>query len=148
MNGISDYIIVKELKLIVVYYSGDITGSDIRNLMDRLSHDPDYSPEFDSISDFRHCKLIISPVEIDSYISFIKDQLKIVANRKTAFLTNDPTKVVITTLFSKKAEVIGLNSQVFSTVNALLKFLKKDSFSLSKYEEIIDNLRSLQKSTL
>ena len=65
------YKIYSELNLIVVYYLGDIILSDIKSMMNELTNEPDYSPYYDSINDFRDCNILINEDDVDDSLATI-----------------------------------------------------------------------------
>ena len=135
---------MKEFRIVIDYYLGDVSVSDIKELMRIQSSDPDYSTEFDSIQDFRDCNVLVTPNDIIPYVDFIQNILKIINNRKVAFLTNDPTKVVTGMLFAKKVYKKGIISEVFTTSEALLDFLSKEGLEKSVLENAINEIKIAQ----
>lgn len=139
------YKIFKDWQVIVIYYSGDVTIDDVKTLMAELSKEPDYSPKFATINDFRDSNLLIKITEIRAYINYLRDKLKIIEKRKIAFLTTKPHHVVTTQLFNKYASVFSVMGQVFTTTEGLLEWLQNDSLDCESFHNIISEIKSRLK---
>jgi hypothetical protein len=130
MQNSIKYTIYKEHGLVISWYSGIIGIPDIREHLIKLSCDPDYSPEFDEIHDFRFCEFSFETSALKTgTVNFLRDELKIAARRKVIFLTTKPKQVVMTTLFSKIIGELPMLLQVYSTTRAASKYLNKNEIN-------------------
>ena len=122
MNKIGAYIIITEKRLIIIYFSGEIDIDDLIYLQQFMHLDSSYDASFDVIIDFRDCIPIAEYGDINRYIEFMNDNIKYYSKRKGAYLTNKPVDVVATTLFALMPKKIPIETQIFSTVDAIAKW--------------------------
>ena len=118
-------------RLIVQYYSGDITMDDIIYLQKGISDDLNYNSSFDVVIDFRDANLLLKVEDMDKSIDFFKNNPKIHGKRNAAYITNNPNEVVITTIFAELITYIPIQAKVFSTIQASVDWLGIDHQFLS-----------------
>jgi len=135
------YRIFKKWKLIIVYYKGELTISELKNLRSKLKNESDYSPKFDVINDLRECNLQLNVNEIEGYFIFLKNELQIVNRRKLVFLTSTPKEVVLTHLLSDALRDISISGKIFTTSQAGLKWLSNQNLDFEHFEKIIDEMK-------
>jgi len=100
MDACCSYKIDKTNKVLFQKYKGDITLSDIMELMKKITSDKEFSVYFDHLVDFRDCKLNITPEEIPYYVKFIEEDVKIIGERTDIYLTDTPNQVWINSIGS------------------------------------------------
>lgn len=140
MNQIK-YIIINELNLIIEYYSGSISMEDMIQLKKETTEQRTYSPNFDVIMDFRDSTLNIEVAGLSKYVDFANTFDKIVGKRRTGFITSKPNEVVLTTMFGFIKGDLPIDSQTFSTLEALWIWLDKP---INQYEIVKQKLEQLR----
>ena len=142
MEKLGSYIILKNESLIVEYHSGDINVNDFIHSRKIISSDPEYSPDFDLILDFRQSNMVVEKNEIELFVDFFKNNTSIQGRRKSAYLTKDPRQVVITTLFSSGISDLHVRPKTFSTLKGVVNWLGKRELDTLKLREIIEVLKT------
>lgn len=140
-----NYTISVELGLIVEHYWGSITMDDIIALKKAISKQTHYSPKYDVIMDFRSAQLNFTVHEVGDYVRFANKFSNIVAKRKTGFITSRPKQVALTTIFGYIKGNLPIQSQTFSTLNALLVWFNKPLHSYCTIENILNDLHEKEK---
>tara|TARA_R110002050_G_scaffold297339_1_gene458589 strand:+ start:8635 stop:9078 length:444 start_codon:yes stop_codon:yes gene_type:complete len=123
MVKIFRYKILVPHKTIIAYYQGEINVQDLIEFKVLMSNDPDYDPAYNLILDFRKCRMNFGQEGVLEYIEFVKNNDKIRVARNTLFLTDRPNEVALTILFDFLKGQLPLKTAVFTTVEALLKWL-------------------------
>lgn len=136
-KNLMGYQIHKECNLIMSWYCGSLTISNIKNLMLRLSKELYFSKNYDIVHDFRNCNLEIDGDELPEYIDFLDKELNIIAKRRVAFLTNKPNQVVLATLFNVLLIETPLVTRVFSTPEAVFQFLNNDKIDRLTFNQML-----------
>jgi hypothetical protein len=120
-NKVGSYAIMPHKKLILEYYHGKISMSDLIHFKRRISKEPDHDFCFNTLIDFRDAELVIGKNELDTLLTFFRKEFKVTGTRNVAYLTSTPKEVVLTKLFSLLANEyadLKFNLQTFSTVKA------------------------------
>lgn len=133
MNHIN-YTIIGELKLVIEHYAGSIKMKDIICLKKQICKQNIYSPEFDVIMDFRFATLNFEVADLNNYVKFANNHKQIIGNRKTGFITSRPKQVALTTIFGYIKGDLPIDSQTFSTLNALLAWLNRPQLAFNIIE--------------
>lgn len=144
MNAVIKYIIDTENEIIYHSYIGDIEAKNLVELDLDLSSNPDYSSAYDQIHDLRYCNLLINPNEIDGYIDFLENQVKINKSRNEIYLTNKPNQVALSTLYSSSLDKLHIQGHVHSTIESVIKTLPNKNLQIASLEKILDSLREPQ----
>ena len=119
----TSYTILKDLKLIIEFYNNDICIDDIIALKKVLFLDKDYQPDFNILMDLTDATLESGLEGVLKYIDFAKKNISYINKRKVAFYTSKPSEVVSGVLFSESNKDLPIDLKVFSTIDAVFKFL-------------------------
>lgn len=136
-----NYKIIPSCNIIIEQYNGPILMQDIIDIKKEISSHSNYSPNFNVIMDFEYSDLVFNSSKLIDYIEFANGFNKIYGKRKTAFLTNTPNEVVLTTIFGLVKGDLPIDSNTFSTFGAIASW-----FGLSplEYEQIETELKRLK----
>ena len=88
-----------------------------------------YNPNFSVIHDIRKIKFLLDIEEIAKYVDFISKTQKELDHRKSAFITDTPNQVVISTGFDILKKELPIQVKVCSTLETAFDFVdlpKKD----------------------
>jgi hypothetical protein len=138
-------IIIKD-RLIVEYHSGDININDFIESRKIISSAQDYNPDFDLIFDFRDVNMIVNEKDIKRFVSFFKGFNPILGKRRSAYLTEKPKHLVVTTLFPEGIKDSSIRPMTFSTIEALAEWLNKENINKDILTEIIEELKTYPTS--
>jgi len=105
-----------------------------------------YNPDFDLVFDFRDVNMIVNEEDIKRFVSFFKEFNPILGKRKSAYLTDTPKHLVVTTLFSKGVKDTSVSPMIFSSIEALVRWLGKKNIDKDILNEIIEELKTLPNS--
>lgn len=133
--------ILKDLNLIISYYSDEFSLRCIKECTRRLVIDPSYSVHYDTITDLRNANLKIDAQDVRKYIDYIKNDLNIVVKKKLVYLTNKPHEVVLTTILSQKMKNFEYDVFVCSTEESAIAYLSKTSLKNGKLNELINEIK-------
>ena len=138
MKKITSYTILSDINVVTEYYNGDIIIEDIIELKSKLFSEKLYNSKIQIIMDFRSANLLIKEPEIIIYTEFAKKNIKIIGERKVAFLTNNPNEVVIGTLFEFTKTKLPIITKVFSTLKAAALWLDLSYTEMEKVQNAFD----------
>lgn len=136
------YKIIKSLNLIFHYFSDEVTISVINEHMKKVSLEPDYSANFDVLTDLRDAIVTAKYEDIKEFVNYTSCDLKIIAKRKVVYLTNKPNQVAWTTLLSNTMLNSEMDIFVCSTEDAAINFLQKAGFSKQDFQELIKEIKN------
>ncbi len=103
------------------YYRGEIDVPFVQASMRRLSLDPDFSPDFDTIVDLRESLLKMSPPELTNLMA-THFEIFGMGYGRTAFLVDQPKAAALTSLFGMKM-LHDRHMKIFSTIEAAEEWL-------------------------
>ena len=147
MSGSIKYKILKERKIVIHLYEGEISINDIKENANRLMVDMDFRPEFNEITDLRNSELVFDHNDdINDYVKFVKTQMGYIWERKIAVLATSPDHVVKSTLYKKVGHLLPMKLQVFSTFYSALNYLNVTDFSEHEFNSIIEELKTMSVS--
>ena len=140
MNN-ANHKIITELGVVVEHYFGAVNMEDIIALKREISFENNYSPSLNLIMDFQHAKILFDTSALSEYVAFAKNYKKTYGKRNTAFLTNSPTGVVLSTIFELMKGDLPVNSDTFSTLEAVTTWFRytTEEFNIIKTE--LESLR-------
>lgn len=123
-GAILNYKVIPDLNLIIDYYSGTLTLTEILRLKGKQAKDPLWEPHFNTLSDMRDAFIAMDEEEIKTLASYqVKDE-KWRVERKTASLTNEANHVVFEKLFNRlKPKNTKVLVKAFSTFEATISWL-------------------------
>lgn len=135
------YKILKEHKLIIVSFNGELFLEDFKELMEKTSKDEGYDKSFNTIYDFRNCQLKLKTKE--SYVLF--DIFKKLSYedipRKIAFLSSNPDHALYSVIFEEDINNKKLHSQLFESVEDILDWMIDLKIPVNELENILEVLK-------
>ncbi|MEE4198520.1 MAG: hypothetical protein V2I54_12815 [Bacteroidales bacterium] len=141
MNKFGSYKILKKEGVIIEYHSGDIDIEDLISSKKIISSDNEYSSDYDVVSDVRDTNIILSPEDVDKYVIFFKKYAVLQGSRKLAFITRKPQHLVFTTLFSDGIKDTPINTEIFSTLKAVVNWVDSSYLNEKVLKGIIEGLK-------
>jgi hypothetical protein len=115
--------IFPEKKLIIIQYEGEISYEDLVATGLELKAMPDFSEEFNGVSDFRNAHKNLSIRELKVYADRI--QYKKNTSVKWCSLNSTAKETALTIIFKEHLEYIH-PFEVFSTIKAASEYLRTD----------------------
>ncbi len=146
MSKFGTYKIITKERLIVEYHSGDINIIDFMESRKIISSVQDYNPDYDLVFDFRNANMIVNEEDIERFVSFFKKFSPLLGKRKSAYLTDTPKHLVVTTLFSQAIKDSSLSPMTFSSIESLVLWLNKKNINKDILTEIIEELKTYPNS--
>ena len=132
VKKIGSYKIFHDKKLILEYYSGEITADDLIHLKEIIFTEENYKFSYDAVLDFRNAILLIDNQGITDLIHFFRSRFSNTATRNVAYLTSRPNEVVIAIQYALKLEQysdLNIIPQIFSSTEAVASWLSDHSIS-------------------
>ena len=121
LTGIYNYKIIKEKKLIIEVYSGDICLDFFQQSMLQEFNDPDYLDIEYGICDLRNANLVLSDKEVKKLFDFALQHDKNLSVQ-WATLTKGPYETAMAMIYELQAEKL-YGYKIFSTVEAASDYL-------------------------
>jgi|GEM_PF-1277514 len=121
----ANYEIIPELGLITESYTGITNISDVIRVREKFNDDENYSSSFNRLTDFRNTRLKMNHDDIMSFIKYSRDKMvdgDII--RHSAILTSTPNETAISYLLRIKQNGLPFLIEVYSTVEAALRWIK------------------------
>ncbi len=144
MKSFNEYLIIKELELIIQVHKKDLTLWGLKNLKKRIIKDPDFSPGFSTLIDSRDAEIVITTEETIQYLNFVINDLKL-ASPRSAGLTKSPEQVVKGMIFTSMANLDASKYKIFSTIDHALSWLKISTLHTKLIESEIQKVKNNNK---
>lgn len=141
MKNYIDYIIVKEKKLIIEYYSGQIYINDFIKTHDEKSNDTDFNVNFNLLIDFRDAEIYLEEEEVLKLVKYHKNNKKLFGSRRAAHLTNTPNQVVAGFKFDIWNNELPIAIKIFSTLEASLRWIGQDFKDMDEINSYLYKLK-------
>jgi hypothetical protein len=139
------YVIMPQKKLVLEYYRGQISMSDLIHFKEVISEEPHHNFYFNTLIDFRDAKLVIGKNELETILKFFRKKFKSEGSRNVAYLTSTPNEVVLTKLFSLLAydyADLNFNLQTFSTIEAASNWFSSVSVDSETLKSALSELKN------
>jgi hypothetical protein len=144
MKKLANYIILKELNVIVECYKGKLNTADAIAYKKDMYADADFDPAFNIVTDLRETQINIQTREhvdhIGQFLGFLKDTP---VKRKVALLTDKPSQAVLAHLIKEFSKETNIAHEVFSTLKAAMIYV---GLSLNYYDLINETLNKLSRT--
>ncbi len=137
------YQILPEKKLILEYYSGNIYKNTIMYFKQEISKHVAYNMHYNIIHDFRDAELVANIEDVRSFIDYIKQNERTYAQKKIAFITDNPNQVTITYLFNTLKKETYLIAETFSTIEGAIVWVGLRSTELDYIHSVLSELKEL-----
>jgi len=143
MTKIGAYKILPDKKLIIEYYSGEITVEDLIFFKNVIRKEPNYNWGWNTILDFRDCVLLIKNNDLKELVDFFKNNFERPESRNLAVLSANPNEVALSILYSFLVKDSGLDFETysFSTTLGIVKLFGENIITEKGLIEIIDALK-------
>ena len=144
MKKIGAYKLLIKERLVIEYYSGEITLEDIIYFKKQISKDLNYDFSFNTLFDMRDAIIKVSESEMILLLEFLNKHFKKGNVRNVAYLTNSPNDVVKSTLFSilLNNNELNMNTKIFSTINAIAKWFNIEDINEKELDAILFRLKT------
>jgi hypothetical protein len=140
----ADYIILPDAKLIIEVLSGSAFLEDYLELKQREAQDLLYDNSYNFIVDLRETEDIGYRGDVESqiktYIDTVKSR-KVVAKRKSAFITNSPKQTAVMMLYKMSSD-LPIIIDIFTTIWAANNWLDIQHYDTNEIEAIIEKLKN------
>ena len=144
MSAVSDYRIFSSYRLIYLNYSGETNLEDLKLGIKKMSADPEYSPNFNLITDISNCTLHVQSPEVNNFFNYMKYDLRNIGDRKSAFISNSANEYVLSMILSIYFKQTPIKPEIFSNIEDALIFTIEDNSEMEsinkKLLEFIYNL--------
>ena len=141
MKKTVQYTILPELRLIIEYLSGEVTYTDLVEHRGLMSVDPGYNREFRIIFDARDALLKFTEKEVVKFVEFSQTATEMLARRKAAILTKTPHQTMITTIYTMNMKDLPFMVEIFSTVEAAMRWVGIDPVKKDEIDTAIEKMR-------
>jgi hypothetical protein len=139
------YKILPEKHLIIKYFRGSFTISEIIKWMDETAQDSLFDTSFNVLNDYRDAESKMSYEEIHKFIEFLKGDEMSYGKRKSAFITDTPNQTVFSFLLYRFNNEELIKIRTFSTLLDATKWL---GLQLSEKDSIENFINDLKKENL
>ena len=142
MKNFINYLIVKEKKLIIEYYSGKIYLNDFIKIHDKKGNDKDFNINYNLLIDFRDAEIHLEKEDVFKLIDYHKNNKKLYGARHAAHITQTPSQVVAGVNFDRYNKELPIKIKVFSTLEASLGWVGLEIKDKNIIESYIDILKT------
>ena len=140
MKSFRKYKILKQKKLVIEIYKNDLFFRDAEELKKRIFEDGEFCQGLNFLIDVRKTTYNVTSNQLKKYRDFIISNLEPKAIKKIALLTNKPEQVAHGLLFGYNQSKLLYNYNVFSTLEAAVKWLEIDYIKSENISLEIDKL--------
>ena len=133
--------ILSKENLIIEYFGGPVSWSDLVEMKVREVAEPDYNPDFNVITDIREAVLNIDDLGgVNHYIDFLKSNKNSVGNRKTAIFINNSEQVFYSETLRVTRNGLPIDIKTVSTYKAVFEWIELNPEVATKIENYLNNL--------
>jgi hypothetical protein len=137
-----NYTIIPGLKLIIRYYRGSFTISDLIRTLDETGMDGLYDPTFNVINDFRDARSNVKIGEINKFFGYIKNHKILYGERKSVYLTKSPNLRVFSMMrgLLKHEKLVALKT--YGSLEEAVKWFDLPISALSEIDKALQDLKN------
>ncbi len=136
------YRILPQEKMIVELYKGQLTMDNVIPYKMHLANDPNYDTSYTMFGDLRKCIIDSLVNDVDQYISFIKENDKLIMDKgKHVGIMNTPNHQFFIKAFKDRFDDELQNQGMFTNIKDGLKFINREDIE----EKIDDLFKELKK---
>ncbi len=142
----SSFLILKEKKLVIDMYEGVLTLDTFKGHKLKQVNHPDFTADYNLLSDFTNIEVRMSIDEVSEYAEFIKKHIKqIVGSRKAAVVLKSPNQFLYAKKYdSSVKEETGQQMFTFMSFDEGLKWLGL----LGDKEEIMNLIKKYRENPM
>lgn len=140
MQGVSNYRILKELRLIILFHQHSLSIEDLKILRTQAKEDKDFDPSFRILVDIRDVKIDITIKEMKSYGDWMAKNSDLLHNTPKVILTSSPKQVVMASIFNRLKRIKKYNYKIFSNLDNSLRHLDID---VEDYQFVEDEIAKM-----
>lgn len=122
----SNYIILKDLNLLIECHSGNLDLKSYIEFVKRTTLDPLFSKNMNYFIDLCNVVVTASIDDIKKYNNFSEDNFQCDKKRRVALITNSPNQMVFATLFKNSNTQKLKEIEVFSTKESALNWINSN----------------------
>ncbi|NEN23714.1 hypothetical protein G3O08_09400 [Cryomorpha ignava] len=119
------YYIDKEQKIVVRSFHGEVSLESLEKSLAVVWVDPDYSPLYSGVADFRDSKLLFSKVMLYKIIKTVSDNSMSLQGR-VAILVSEPLSAAMATIYGEQLRNMS-QVEIFCYTSVAAKFLEVDT---------------------
>ena len=117
------YEIIPELNLIVEFSCGKFYLKDLAQIKQQQFLEKNYNPNYNYLTILSYCDIIYTTDDIIDYSSELTKYNELIGKRKSAILTDTPSQVALSVLYSRQLKEFPISYNIFSTLEAALKWV-------------------------
>lgn len=136
----SGYKILKEKRLIIDVYTGNLNLESFIAHNTTRSVDVDYSKDYNLFIDVRSVTITSMLDDVDVYVDYVAEIGKWIGNRKTAVLVTTPNQTIYARQFVRLKDKLPQDLQIFTKMDDAVKFFT-DELTGDELEEMIKDIR-------
>ncbi|MDY0102485.1 MAG: hypothetical protein RBS07_06065 [Lentimicrobium sp.] len=143
MDKIATYKIFPDLRLHIEVFQGPLNIADLIELKNIEILDDSYNPNYNGIVSIEGVQINVKTKEdFAKYIESIKNDFRIIGNRRSAILTKTPGQVVAGVLYERAVKEFPMNFKIVSTIKAALEWI---NISYDFESLIFNNIELMKK---
>lgn len=146
MRDYFTYKIIPELKLVIEFGYGTLNFEKGLSFKLEEVKDKAFDPTFNFLVVYTDVHVQFSKKDINHYVDLLKEHTEIIGKRKSAMLTKTPNHVVFNYLYREALKEFPMTFEIFSTLDAALKWLGVPIENSAKIKSLIDNF--IESATL
>lgn len=141
MSGLkSAYRILPNENLVIEYHKGILEAITYIEFKKKLLKDPLFKPNLNHFIHFKNVVFNTPQSELNTFVGYIKNNVKALGERKLAFVTDTPNQVVTTTMYQIMLQNSTLISEIFSTNETALHWLNPPTLKFNELTTILTEL--------
>lgn len=136
----ANFEVVPEHNIIIEYMSGRLNLDLLYKYNIQQTESLEYSPRFNLICDLRDSVIDVDFESIEEYSNLIKQNKKLVQQRRVSLIVKEPKYVALASLFSDMQKYVQ-KIQVFTSIESAILFVQAEKLSVKNCKMIIKELK-------
>ena len=142
MACLTSYKIIPESKLILTYFEGTISMSDIIQLNLKLIADQSYDTTFNLIMDFRESTALAFKMDITDFFEFFKKTITLKQKIQSGILYSTPNQKFLIAFYIPTAMLLNIDAQGFTEINKCLDWMHFPEDEQQKIKAALFSMKS------
>ena len=126
-ENMKNFIIIKDYSLVIERLTDCRTIEAGKKAMLEIINDPNFSNDFSFILDTTSVNKLLSTNEVKEVCHWLASHIKSTSTMKMAVITKTPIQVANSTLIMLSDEKSNFHYEIFSTIEAAVDWLEKDT---------------------